>query len=86
MNLINTDQFRELENDPTKQTEAKLQNLLGGSRNNKSVNEEDYKRIYPKPSRTGLFYGTAKVHKLKKMAPSRLTFSTNHIKCRNSNI
>ena len=26
--LINADQFRELENDPTKQAETKLQNLL----------------------------------------------------------
>ena len=28
MKLFNTDQFRELENDPTKQTERKLQNIL----------------------------------------------------------
>ena len=28
INLINADQSRELENDPTKQTETKLQNLL----------------------------------------------------------
>ena len=28
MNLINTDKFRELENNPTRWTEAKLQSLL----------------------------------------------------------
>ena len=30
------------------------------------MSEEDSKRIYPKSSRPGLFYGTAKAHKLKK--------------------
>ena len=30
------------------------------------MSEEDYKRIYPKSSRPGLFYGTAKAHKLEK--------------------
>ena len=31
----------------------------------KKIINEDYKRIYPKSSRPGLFYGTAKLHKLK---------------------
>ena len=44
MNLINTDQFRELEKDPTKQTERKLQNILRSLQNNKYLSEEDYKR------------------------------------------
>ena len=65
MNLINTDQFRKLENDPTKRTETKLQNKLRSLRNNEHLSEEDYKRIYSKLSRPGLFYGTAKLHKLK---------------------
>ena len=30
------------------------------------MSEEDYKRIYPKSSRPGLFYGTAEAHKLEK--------------------
>ena len=63
--LINTDQFRELEKDPTKQIEAKLQNILRGLKNNKYLSEEDYERIYPKSSRPGFFYETAKLHKLK---------------------
>ena len=67
MNLINTDQFRELENDPTKRTETKLQNILRSLKNNQYLSEEDYKRIYPKSSRPGLFYGTAKLHKLKEI-------------------
>ena len=31
----------------------------------KKIINEDYKRIYPKSSRPGLFYGTVKLHKLK---------------------
>ena len=44
MNLINTDQFRELEKDPTKQTERKFQNIPRSLQNNKYLSEEDYKR------------------------------------------
>ena len=65
MNLIDTDQFRELKNDPTKRAETKLQNILRSLKNNEYLSEEDYKRIYPKSSRPGLFYGTAKLHRLK---------------------
>ena len=65
MNFISTDQFRNLKNDPAKRTERKLQNTLKSLKNNKYLSKEDYKRIYPKSSRPGLFYGTAKLHKLK---------------------
>ena len=44
MNLINTDQFRELEKDPTKQTERKFQNIPRSLQNNKYLSEVDYKR------------------------------------------
>ena len=63
--IVILDKNKYIENDPTKRTETKLQKLLMSLKNNKHVNEEDYKRIYPKSSRPGLFYGTAKVHKLK---------------------
>ena len=63
--LINTDQFRELEKDPTKRIETKLQNILRSLKNNKYLSEEDYEQIYPKSSRPGLLYETAKLHKLK---------------------
>ena len=65
MNLIIADQFRELENNPTKRTETKLQNILRSLKNNEYLSEEDYERIYPKSSRPDLFYGTAKPHQLK---------------------
>lgn len=65
MNFTSTDQFRNLENDPAKRTERKLQNTLRSLKNNKYLSKEDYKWIYPKSSRPGLFYGTAKLHKLK---------------------
>ena len=65
LNLINTDQFRELENDHTKRTETELQNILRSLKNNTYLSEEDYKRIYPKSSGPGLFYRTAKLHRSK---------------------
>ena len=65
MNFTSTNQFRNLKNDPAKRTERKLQNTLKSLKNNKYLSKEDYKRIYPKSSRPGLFYGTAKLHKLK---------------------
>ena len=61
MNLINTDQFRELENNLTDRTETKLQNVLRSLKNNKYSNKEDCKRIYLKSSRPGLLYGAAKL-------------------------
>ena len=67
MNLINTDQFREIENDPTKPTETKkyIKNILRNLKNNTYLSEENYKGIYPKSWRPGLFYERAKCHKLK---------------------
>ena len=65
INVINTYQFRELENNPTKRAETKLENILRSLKNNKYLSEEDYKRVYPKSSRPSLFYRIAKLHKLK---------------------
>ena len=62
--LTSFSRIRELENDPTKRTETKLQNRLRSLKNHYYLSE-DYKRTYPKSSRPGLFYGTAKLHKLK---------------------
>ena len=62
--LTQFSRIRELENDPTKRTETKLQNRLRSLKNHYYLSE-DYKRTYPKSSRPGLFYGTAKLHKLK---------------------
>ena len=42
-----------------------LQNILTSLKNNKYLSQEDYKRIYRKSSRPGLFYGTAKLLKSK---------------------
>ena len=43
----------------------KITNHTQDLKNNKYLNEEDYKRIYPKSSAPVLFYGNAKLHKLK---------------------
>ena len=37
MSELNTDQFREIENDPTKRKETKLQNLFRSLKNNKHL-------------------------------------------------
>ena len=55
----------ELEDNSTKQTETKLQNLLGNLKSNMYLKEQDYKYTYPKKLRPGIFYGIARVHKLK---------------------
>ena len=62
MNLISTDQLREFENNPLR----KLQSILRSLENNKCLSQEDYKRIYSKSSRPGLFCETAKLHTHKK--------------------
>ena len=71
LNLINTDQFRELENDHTKRTETKLQKILRSLKNNTYLSEEDYKRIYPKSSGPGLFIEQQNFTDQKKMTPLR---------------
>ena len=45
--------------------QKKSENRFSSSKNNEYLSEEDYKRIYPKSTRSGLFYGAAKHHNLK---------------------
>ena len=62
--LLSTAQFKQLDNDPTRPTERKMQSLLRKSKTH-LPDEELYKTLYPTGSAPGKFYGTAKVHKLK---------------------
>ena len=62
VSILNTSQFRKLDNDPTKSLERKVQQTLQKIKHKFEDNE--YKRLYPTVSRPGLFYGTPKVHKL----------------------
>ena len=55
-------QFKKLKKDPTKTLENKMQRTLRKIKQH--LDENEYKRIHPTVSRPGLFYTTAKVHKL----------------------
>ena len=49
--------------DPTKTLERKMQHVLRKIKCH--LEEKEYKKLYPTRSKPGLFYGTAKKHKLK---------------------
>ena len=63
LNILHTKQFHKLSKDPTKTLERKMQRVL--RKIECHLEEKEYKKLYPTGSRPGLFYGTAKVHKLK---------------------
>ena len=62
LSIVESKQFKKLKKDPTKTLESKVQRTLWKIKN--VLSEKDYKKLYPTGSRPGLFYGTAKVHKL----------------------
>ena len=62
INMLDSEQFKKLQKDPAKTLEIKLQRTLRKIKQH--LDENEYKRMYPTGSRPGLFYTTAKVHKL----------------------
>ena len=62
LNILNTEQFRKLDRDPTKPTEAKIQRALRKIKNH--LSNQEYMRNYPTGSAPRKFYGTAKKHKI----------------------
>ena len=64
LNLLNTDSFIQLDHDPTKVIQGKIQRSIREIRNN--LTKQEYCRLYPTGSSPGKFYGTGKRHKLKK--------------------
>ena len=64
LNLLNTDSFIQLDHDPTKAIERKIQRSMRKIKNN--LTKQEHNRLYPKASSSGKFYGTGKRHKLKK--------------------
>ena len=60
--MLSTKQFLNVETDPTKPLEIKIQRILRKIKS--KVSEQEYKRLYPTGSRPRKFYGTAKMHKL----------------------
>lgn len=63
LTFLDGPQFEKLESDPTKSFQARVQrNLL---KMKKAFTKDLYKKLYPSSSHPGLFFGLAKVHKLK---------------------
>ena len=60
--IVESKQFQKLKKDPTKILESTVQRTLRKIKN--VLSENDYKKLDLTRSRPGLFYGTAKVHKL----------------------
>ena len=61
--FLNGPEFEQLTNDPTATFQTKVQSKLRQMKT--KFNEQDYTRLYPSGSQPGLFFGLAKVHKLK---------------------
>ena len=62
MSFLTTKQFKQVDSDPTKTLESKVQRSLRKLKSKLSPYE--YKKLYPTGSSTGKFSGTAKLHKL----------------------
>ena len=58
--VLNTEQFRKLNREPTKTTERKIQRILRKIASNLSTQE--YSHLYPTGSCLGKFYAKAKIH------------------------
>ena len=63
LNILDAKQLRKLSKDPTTTLERKMQRVLRKIKCH--LKEKGYRKLYPTGSKPGLFYGTAKVHKLK---------------------
>ena len=62
LDILQTDKFTEVMEDPTATFETRVQNCLRKMK--KRLGPAIYNSIYPTASRPGRFYGTAKLHKL----------------------
>ena len=60
--MLNTEQFVQLQKDPTNSLETKVQRTL--RKITQKLPTDVYAKLYPTGSSPGKFYGTAKVHKL----------------------
>ena len=61
--FLNGPEFEKLDNDPTSSFRTQVQNKLRKMKN--TFSKVEYSRLYPSSSQPGLFFGLAKVHKLK---------------------
>ena len=64
LNILNTDKFEKLNEDPTARFEDRVQKCLRSMK--KRLGKQMYSSIYPTSSKPGQFYATAKLHKVPK--------------------
>ena len=62
LELLDSDKFIEIDDDPTQNFEIRVQKCLKDMKSRLGFKE--YKSIYPSSSHPGRFYGVAKLHKL----------------------
>ena len=62
MSMLTTKHFKQVDSDPTKTLESKVQRSLRKLKSR--LSQYEYKKLYPTGSCPGKFYGTAKLHKL----------------------
>ena len=62
MSLLTTKHCKQVDRDPTKTVESKVQRSLRKLKS--KLSSYEYKKLYPTGSCPGKFYGTAKLHKL----------------------
>ena len=62
MSFLTTKQFKQVDSNPTKILESKVQRSLRKLKS--KLFPYEYKKLYPTCSSPGKFYGTAKLHKL----------------------
>ena len=62
MSILNANQFRKLDTDPTKSLEKKVWQIV--QKIKYKFEDNEYKKLCVTGSRPGLFYGTPKVNKL----------------------
>ena len=63
MDFLGGEEFVQLEEDPTRSFQDKVQRTLLSMKS--KFEEKLYEKLYPSSSRPGLYFGLAKVHKLK---------------------
>ena len=61
--LLNTDTYKKIPEDPTNKQKNRLINTLKNIKSEGGLNEEAYKRLYPTGAVSSKFYGLPKVHK-----------------------
>ena len=62
-NLLNTSTYKKIPEDPTIKQKNKLVNILKRIKNEKGLNEDTYRKLYPTGAVSSKFYGLPKVHK-----------------------